>query len=156
MSTPCKGSPFKILLVGLIAGVILVGLSAYAMRITDSRPFCGSCHVMQEAALTHKLSSHASLACNECHAPHNLMAKLPFKAKEGLRDFVANMQGHEAPLLPSITTRDVINENCKSCHVDTNKDVASMDAKPYCVDCHRNLAHMRSKPVSTRMVADEK
>ena len=66
------------------------------------------------------------------------------------------MQGHEAPLLPSITTRDVINENCKSCHVDTNKDVASMDAKPYCVDCHRNLAHMRSKPVSTRMVADEK
>lgn len=156
MSTPCNGSWLKMLLAGLIAGVVLVGVSAYAMRITDARPFCSSCHPMQEAALTHKLSSHASLACNECHAPHNLLAKLPFKAKEGLRDFISNMQDKEAPLLPSVATRDVINENCKSCHVNTNTDVASMDAKPYCVDCHRNLAHMRSKPISTRTVAYDK
>lgn len=155
MSTPGKRSWLTILLCGLIAGVVLVALSAYAMRVTDSRPFCASCHPMQEAAVTHKLSSHASLACNECHAPHNLLRKLPFKAKEGLRDFIANMQGKDAPFLPSIETRDVVNENCISCHVTTNENVASMDAKPYCVDCHRNLAHMRSKPVSTRMVANE-
>ncbi|MDO5536149.1 MAG: NapC/NirT family cytochrome c [Desulfovibrionaceae bacterium] len=155
-SAPRKGSWLKILLGGLIAGVVLVGVSAYAMRITDARPFCGSCHPMQEAALTHKLSSHASLACNECHAPHNLMAKLPFKAKEGLRDVIANFQGHDAPFQPSVATRDVINENCISCHINTNADVASMDAKPYCVDCHRNVAHMRSKPISTRTVAYDK
>ncbi len=155
MSAPCRGSWLKILLGGVAAGVVLIAVAAWGMRVTDSRPFCGSCHPMQEAALTHKLSSHASLACNECHAPSSLLSKLPFKAKEGARDFIANMQGKEAPLLPSLATRDVINENCKSCHVNTNAEVASMDAKPYCVDCHRNIVHMRSKPISTRMVANE-
>jgi hypothetical protein len=29
------------------------------------------------------MGTHAKLSCNECHAPHNLLAKLPFKAQEG-------------------------------------------------------------------------
>lgn len=155
MKKVCIRSWHKIFLGGLLAGVVLVAGLAWGMRVTDSRPFCASCHVMQEAAVTHKMSTHASLACNECHSPHNLLAKLPFKAREGLRDVIANAQGKDAPLLPGLATRDVINENCKSCHSATNSNVASMDAKPYCTDCHRNVAHMRSKPVSTRMVAHD-
>lgn len=103
--------------------------------------------------MTHKLSTHAKLACNECHAPHNLLAKLPFKAQEGLRDFMGNVSGKDIPRPLSARTRDVVNENCKACHFATNSEVASMDAKPYCVDCHRNMAHMRHKPISTRTVA---
>lgn len=99
------------------------------------------------------LSTHAKLACNECHAPHNLLAKLPFKAQEGLRDFMGNVSGKDIPRPLSARTRDVVNENCKACHFATNSEVASMDAKPYCVDCHRNMAHMRHKPISTRTVA---
>lgn len=150
-----SGSWRKIFLAGLLGGVVLVAAAAYGMRITDSRPFCASCHVMQEAAVTHKLSTHAALACNDCHSPHNLLAKLPFKAREGLRDVVANMQGRDAPVLPSVGTRDIINENCIACHSETNTNVASMDVKPYCTDCHRNVAHMRSKPLSVRTVAHE-
>ena len=97
--------------------------------------------------------AHAKLACNECHAPHNLLAKLPFKAQEGLRDFMGNVSGKDIPRPLSARTRDVVNENCKACHFATNSEVASMDAKPYCVDCHRNMAHMRHKPISTRTVA---
>lgn len=155
MKRPCNGSWLKIFLGGLLAGgVVLAGL-AYGMRVTDSRPFCAGCHVMQEAAVTHKMSTHAALACNECHSPHNLLAKLPFKAKEGLRDVLANMQGKDTPMLPSVATRDIIKENCIACHSATNANVASMDAKPYCTDCHRNVAHMRSKPISVRTVAHE-
>lgn len=151
MRTP---SPWlKYALGGVVIGVLLVAGSALGMRITDSRPFCATCHLMQTAAVTHKNSTHAGLACNECHAPAGLIAKLPFKAKEGLRDFAANLQGASVAIPVSLETKHVVNENCKLCHFATNTNVASMEAKPYCVDCHRSVAHMRQKPVSNRMVA---
>lgn len=159
METPRNGPsvcrPWKWLLVGATAGILLLAAAAGAMRFTDSRPFCATCHVMQEAAATHRASPHANLACNECHAPQRLLAKLPFKAKEGLRDALANMQGKDVPLLAGLETRDVVNANCRSCHANTNTDVDVMAAKPYCVDCHTGMAHQRKMPISTRMAADE-
>ena len=155
MGTPRNGPWLKWLLGGVAVGVVLVGVLAYAMTATDQRPFCASCHIMQEAAVTHKLGTHADRSCNECHAPHNLLAKLPFKAQAGLSDFMGNLSGKDVPYPASVTTRDVVNENCKACHAQTNVNVASMNAKPYCVDCHRNVAHMRQKPISTRTVAYE-
>lgn len=155
MDTNRTGPWLKVLLAGMVGGVLVVAAGAAAMRYTDARPFCSSCHVMQEAAITHKQSPHANLACNACHAPTNLLAKLPFKAKEGFRDFVANVQGQEAPLLAGLETRDVVNANCRACHITTNKDIDSMAVKPYCVDCHRGVAHQKMKPVSARKVADE-
>lgn len=145
--------PWKILLGGTALGAVLVLLAAVGMQYSDSRPFCSTCHVMKEAALTHSLSPHADLACNECHAPHNLAAKLPFKAQEGIRDFVANLQGKEAPLLARTATRDVVNANCRACHGVANTNV--MMAKPYCVDCHKGMAHQKKLPISFREAADE-
>jgi len=110
---------------------------------------------MQTAAITHKISSHANQACNDCHAPAALGARLPFKAAEGLRDFAGNLSGKEISVPVSLRTKDVINNNCKQCHAMTNMAVASMEPKKYCVDCHRSVAHMRAKPISTRMVAYE-
>ena len=137
-------------------GVLVLAGLAWGMRVTDARPFCSSCHIMEQAARTHKLSPHAKLACNECHAPTALLSKLPFKAKEGARDFYMNTLGDvDLPIVAGMATKDVVNANCKACHFATNENVASMDAKPYCVDCHRSAQHMRMKPISTRMVADE-
>ena len=155
MGTPRNGPWLKLFLGGVAAGVVLIGVLAYAMTVTDQRPFCASCHIMQEAAVTHKMGTHADRSCNDCHAPHNLLAKLPFKAKAGLKDFMANVSGKDVPHPASLETRDVVNENCKACHAMTNVNVASMDTKTYCVDCHRSVAHMRQKPISTRTVAYE-
>ena len=110
---------------------------------------------METAAVTHKLSSHVNQACNDCHTPAPLAAKLPFKATEGLRDFAGELVGSAISVPVSLRTKDVINTNCKLCHAMTNVDVASMESKQYCFDCHRNIAHMRAKPISTRMVAYE-
>ena len=153
MGTSRHGPWLKAFLGGITAGVVLLAGMAMAMRYTDARPFCGSCHVMQEAARTHKMSTHANLACNDCHAPQNLAARLPFKMAEGTRDIIANMQGKDVPVGVALRTKDVVNANCKACHAMTNMNVASMEAKPYCVDCHRSNAHMRQKPISTRTVA---
>lgn len=155
MGIPRNGPTLKIFLGGLAVGVVLLAGAAAAMRMTDQRPFCASCHIMQEAALTHKLSTHSNLACNDCHAPLNLAAKLPFKAQEGIRDFVGNMAGNDVPIPVSLRTKEVVNTNCKRCHSMTNMQVASMEAKPYCTDCHRSNAHMRQKPISTRTIAYE-
>jgi cytochrome c nitrite reductase small subunit len=155
MGTPRTGSGLKCLLGGVVLGVVLLAASAVAMRVTDQRPFCSSCHVMQTAAVTHKLSTHANQACNDCHAPAALGSKLPFKAAEGLSDFSGNLSGKEVSMPVSLRTKDVVNNNCKHCHAPTNMNVASMESKKYCVDCHRNIAHMRIKPITTRMVAYE-
>lgn len=148
----CKCGTF---LYGLIAGVVLIGVLASVMGATDARPFCASCHAMQTAAVTHKMSTHADKACNECHVPHSLTSKVFFKAQAGLADFTANMSGGDLPLQASASTRKQVNDNCKRCHANTNMNVAVMDTKAYCVDCHNNVAHMRKMPISTRMVAYE-
>lgn len=148
-----KRVPWKALGLGVILGVVLVWLAALGMSYSDSRPFCSSCHVMSQAALTHSQSAHSKLACNECHAPQSLLSKIPFKAKEGLRDFVGNIQGEWAPLRANSETREVVNTNCKGCHAVVTSGV--MNAKPYCVDCHQGMAHMKKKAISFREVADE-
>jgi cytochrome c nitrite reductase small subunit len=155
MGIPCTGSGLKCLLGGVVLGVVLLVASSVVMRATDQRPFCSSCHVMQTAALTHKISSHANQACNDCHAPSALSSRLPFKAAEGLKDFAGNIVGNEVGVSASLRTKDVVNNNCRQCHAATTMDVAVMEAKKYCVDCHRNVAHMRLKPITTRMVAYE-
>jgi len=144
----------KIFLGGVVTGAILLIVSAYAMISTDQRTFCSVCHIMGEAAVTHKLGTHADRSCNDCHAPHNWLAKIPFKAQAGLEDFLGNLAGNDvAP--PSKVTRDMVNANCIACHAKVNANVFSMTAKPYCVDCHRSIAHMRHQPIATRIVSYE-
>ncbi|MBP3730742.1 MAG: NapC/NirT family cytochrome c [Mailhella sp.] len=148
-----KLRPWKLLTLGAVFGAALVFAAIAGMRYSDSRPFCSMCHVMEQAAITHSNSPHADLSCNECHAPHNIVEKLPFKAKEGLRDFIDNIRGIDAPLRAGMETRAVINSNCISCHRNTVQGV--MMAKDYCFDCHRSVAHQKKLPVSFREAADE-
>lgn len=155
MGTSRYGPGLKCLMLGVAVGIALVCVLASAMAASDQRPLCASCHLMREAAVTHKMGTHADQPCNACHAPHDMLDKLPFKARESAHDFFANLSGKDLPYPAAEATRRTINENCKSCHVQTNMTAAAMIAKPYCVDCHRNVAHMRLKPVSTRMVAYE-
>lgn len=150
------GAPvWKWLAGGLVVGVVLAGVFAWGLNATDQRQFCASCHLMREAAVTQKKGMHANLACNECHAPHALLAKIPFKARSGFDDIVGNIAGRDLPVPPGKTQRDVVQQNCIACHGSVNVTVASMSVKPYCVDCHRSVAHMRYSPISERTVGYE-
>lgn len=148
-------SAWKWLAGGLVIGVVVSGVFAWGLNATDQRQFCASCHLMREAAVTQKMGAHANLTCNECHAPHALIAKIPFKAKAGFEDVMGNITGKDLPIPPSRTQRDVVQQNCIVCHGPVNKTVASMAVKPYCVDCHRSVAHMRYCPISQRTVGYE-
>lgn len=145
---------FIVLLCAFVIGVIAMGGTVAALNETDKSAFCGSCHGMSEAVYTHSISPHASLACNDCHTPHNLVNKLPFKAMAGARDVYYNTMSE----LPDVfharqDTKDAIQANCLRCHANTNMNVY-LDAKKYCIDCHRAVPHMNKLPISQRKAAD--
>lgn len=147
-----KSRSWKWLLGGTVLGVVLAGVFAWALNATDQRKFCASCHLMQEAARTQKMSTHANLSCNDCHAPHALVRKIPFKAISAAEDVWGNIRGKDLPIPAAKKHRDIVNENCIACHTQVNRNVASMAVKPYCTDCHRGVSHLRLNPISTRTV----
>lgn len=147
-----SGISWKWLTWGLVGGIVLSGLFAWSINFTDQRSFCASCHIMQEAARTQKMSVHANLTCNECHAPHALAAKIPFKIEAGATDIYNNIRGVDLPIPPHQKYRDVVRQNCINCHAPVNATVQSMNIKPYCTDCHRGVAHMPMNPISQRTV----
>ena len=146
---------WAVLFFALVAVVVLYSGTAVSMKATDSKEFCGSCHVMNEVVRTHQFSTHANLSCNDCHAPHDLVSKIPFKAQAGAKDIYINTFGTVDDVIHATDkTKEIVNQNCKSCHEMTNVNVA-MDTKEYCFDCHRTVPHFGKKPISERMVAGE-
>lgn len=139
----------------VLACVLVLGVAgAYTMQATDQAAFCGGCHIMGEAALTHSISGHAKLACNECHAPYNLAAKLPFKAVAGTSDVLDTLRKNYPDVIHAEKKhKDVIQANCVRCHAVTLQNVA-MDAKASCTECHRSVPHRGKAPISQRKVAD--
>ncbi len=152
-----KSSSVCLVLVGVFVGVIGFAATKYTLDRTNERAFCASCHIMDSAAVTHKMSTHSNLACNDCHLPHdNTISYLVTKAKYALHDVSVNISGSASlPVMTSDSMKKIINDNCIRCHTMTNIDVASMAVKDSCTSCHRNVPHMSKKPIDTRMVSYE-
>jgi nitrate/TMAO reductase-like tetraheme cytochrome c subunit len=60
---------------GLIVGVGLI-LTYGAMEVSSTPAFCGTCHVMAPYFESWETSSHASIACVDCHIPPGITAEL--------------------------------------------------------------------------------
>ncbi len=60
---------------GLIVGLGLV-LTYGAMEVSSTPAFCGTCHVMEPYYESWKTSSHADIACVDCHIPPGVTAEL--------------------------------------------------------------------------------
>lgn len=139
----------------LILGIFFYSGSSLAMKSTDQASFCSSCHVMNQQTRTYYDSTHASISCNECHAPQQTGAKLLFKTVAGTSHVTKNISGDVRDVIhTTLNTKEVVNQNCLSCHTMTNKNVV-LDAKKYCTDCHRQIPHSRKNPIGERMVAGE-
>jgi cytochrome c nitrite reductase small subunit len=85
-------------------------------------------------------------ACNDCHAPHDLIGKYLVKAENGFRHSLAFTTGrfHE-PI--RITPRDlaVTEQTCRNCHADIVRQIDAAHApgrELSCVRCHRNVGHL--------------
>ncbi|MCL1939603.1 MAG: NapC/NirT family cytochrome c [Desulfovibrionaceae bacterium] len=137
-----------------VLGMVVMMGAGFVVRATDQAAFCASCHTMNEEVWTHRQSTHAQFACNECHAPVSLMTKLPFKARVGMRDIYVTATDSVPNLIHTRTEmKDAIQANCRRCHASTIMNVA-MDVKPYCTDCHRSVPHSKQRPIDLRKAAD--
>ena len=61
--------------VGLAIGVAVV-LTYGAMEASSTPAFCGTCHVMEPYYESWQASSHAEIACVDCHIPPGITAEL--------------------------------------------------------------------------------
>ncbi len=148
-------SKILILVIVVLVAILYAGIG-FTWQATDQPEFCGSCHVMHEATREHQESMHAELSCNECHTPQDLPSKVVFKTRAGMKDIYYNFfRDIDDVIQATEQTREVVNENCQSCHTMTNLNVDSQEVKQYCTDCHFQSRHIKKTPVSERRVADE-
>lgn len=128
----------------LFAGIVLSVVTVKTLAYTDSPNFCQSCHIMDSAYGSFTDSTHSTLSCNDCHLPHdNVAKKLVFKGKAGMGHMYFNTLGTEK--IPNVLhatekTEKVVEENCISCHKSTLTNIEH-DAKESCTTCHRTVPH---------------
>lgn len=133
-----------LLVVGVFVGIILSVVTVKTLAYTDSADFCSSCHIMTSVYETHGNSTHAELACGDCHLPHDsVVNKYVNKAKSGIGHVYFNTLGVEK--IPEVlhgtdNSQQIINQNCIDCHQSTVTNV-SHDAKDSCSSCHEAIPH---------------
>ncbi|QED49024.1 cytochrome c3 family protein [Cytobacillus dafuensis] len=133
-----------LIMIGVFVGIIVSVVTVKTFAYTDSADFCQSCHIMTNVYESHGDSTHAKLACSDCHLPHETLAgKLVFKAKSGIGHVYYNTLGSEKIPEVLLTTEDskkAVNQNCINCHESTLDNV-SHDAKDSCSSCHQAIPH---------------
>lgn len=149
---------------GLVAGTAHV--SRATSYLSDDPRACINCHIMTPEYASWERGSHGRVAnCNDCHVPHdNIARKYFFKAKDGARHatmFTLRMEPqvikmHEAG-------QKVVMENCLRCHGNLFSGTGSSIAGPkglasaavhkddgrLCWDCHRETPHGRVHSLSS-------
>ena len=176
--------------VGLFALGVVVGAAALmatseAARRTSTNEFCtGACHSMQWSSAAYKRSIHYSnslglrATCADCHIPHHTghanplqyLELMVFKAKIGLRDAIAEMQGvistrekweQERPRLAREVEqwiRDTNSITCQNCHdlSALGGDYSALTKMIHadlvhakvvdCLKCHHHVGHVNQPP----------
>ena len=69
-----KEHTLRCIIGAFFVGLFAVGGGMLMDKASASPKFCGMCHAMQHEAKTHATSSHADIACVECHLPHDNIA----------------------------------------------------------------------------------
>ena len=128
-------------------GLLLAHIGRVTSYLEDSPMTCMNCHVMTDAFVSHRVSSHGrDVSCNDCHVPHtSLIREYAFKAVDGLKHAYAFTFRPDAQTMGlSSFAAPVVQENCMRCHEGRMLGVtaASSEASGLkCWHCHRDVAH---------------
>lgn len=118
-----------------------------ASYLTSDPAACMNCHIMKEQFDGWSRSSHHQVAaCNDCHAPHNLIGKYATKAENGFWHSYAFTTGrfHE-PIQITERNRRVTENACRHCHADVVQAIDGPHRKGQelsCIPCHRSVGHL--------------
>ena len=146
--------PLKTALLVLAGAFVGAGfLFLYMLRFTtylgDDPSACVNCHIMQPYYATWDHSSHKNVTtCNECHVPHeNVARKYAFKGVDGMKHTAAFLSFSE-PQVPAAKdpSAQVIMNNCIRCHTELTTEMVKLGKMDFkmtqegegkaCWDCH--------------------
>ena len=138
--------------VALGAGAFTVHYAEGFSYLSNDPKACVNCHVMREQYDGwQKASHHAVATCNDCHVPHEMVAKYLVKAENGFwhsKGFT--LQDFPEPIRLRPVSLNILQANCVYCHHDLVNDIlghGSAGASPSrnettdCVHCHAAVGH---------------
>jgi cytochrome c nitrite reductase small subunit len=110
---------------------------------------CANCHAMADHYAGWMKSGHRHVAtCNDCHTPHNLVAKYAVKAENGFwHSFYFTTGSYPDVIQAREVSRRITENSCRRCHHDINDDIAGPHAvsptrgEVSCIFCHREVGH---------------
>lgn len=133
---------------------IALGVSAFTFRYAKGLSYfstdptaCANCHIMQRQFDSWQSSSHHTVArCIDCHLPHSFIPKYIAKAENGFRHAEKfTTQNFAEPIAIKARGREILQQNCKSCHDGLVHDIAggprgALD-ELRCTHCHAGVGH---------------
>lgn len=144
MSLSITGRMMLGLALGMLIGASLFTFcyaGGYSYLLNDPK-VCANCHIMRENYNSWSVSSHRSVACNECHLPHSLLSKYVAKATNGYRHSWAFTFNPPDTIQIREHNGKTLQDNCTGCHEGLiNHLPLSGDEQTKCVDCHRRAGH---------------
>lgn len=166
-----RASPWAVLLVGLLVGVVGWGGFNWSMELTNQETFCISCHEMYENVYQeYKNTSHYSnrtgvrATCPDCHVPKEWVYKVQRKIQASNELYHTVMGSVDTPekfnakrlelakhVWSSMKATD--SRECRNCHEFGSMDymrqgrrgmeqhIKAGDEGLTCIDCHKGIAH---------------
>lgn len=159
---PKQWQPVVAVALGAIVGLglYIINVANVGSYLTDDPRACINCHVMTTEYITWNHSSHREVAsCNDCHVPHeNIAKKYFFKAKDGLyHATIYTLRKEPQSIVMHEPGQEVVQNNCIRCHSDQVTDSkrgsfiedhlhSRLDRQ--CWECHRETPHGRVKSLA--------
>jgi cytochrome c-type protein NapC len=163
-----------LLVVGAIFGLFFWGGFNWAMELTNTEPFCISCHEMRatpyaelQKTIHYSNRSGVRATCPDCHVPKEWIHKVWRKvvaSNELLHHILGSIDTpekfeKERPRLAQnvwASMKATDSRECRNCHsvesMDPHKQTQAsqvmfpaMKAGATCIDCHRGIAHQLPK-----------
>ena len=137
--------PPKVLVLGVIGGIVIALILAGGYHASGSPKFCASCHSMELVYNRWQQTNHKQFTCTECHLPDtNIAGQVLYKTRQGLNDLVhETFRAYPAFILISAGSEDILKRNCVRCHYSTIQNTRMAQAGGNCLKCHRFLGHGR-------------
>jgi len=142
-----RSSIAKILIPGIMIGIVVSTIAVLAYHQSGNARFCGSCHSMKPVHQQWNISNHRQFTCTECHLPDTHIAgKVAYKTRAGLNDLVhETARDYQAGIAFSESSCQIVNRNCARCHASTIAKTPMAQGGANCLKCHRYLVHGRGQ-----------
>lgn len=140
-------SSLKMILSGIVIGLVAMAAAVGAYHQSGNARFCGSCHSMKPVHQEWRLSNHHQFTCTECHLPDTHIAgQVTYKARAGMHDLIhETARDYQVGIGLSDQGRQIVNGNCVRCHASTIAATPMAQDQENCLKCHRFLVHGRGK-----------